>query len=222
MCRRVVRIFKTLRFHKVLLQKQTSRQTFWFKLFWWVHALCSEQIYFTSIRKFEAQCNFAQSLLVNDSISRQSIFPGKIPPCPDKSSTKCTSSGKSETAPQHARQPELQFKTIRKVTFYPNQHQSGCISYHKACSHVAWYCVWSWKHWCSRCSHTHTHRATKAHGCLYKPSICESVKAIVRFEDMAESNKCLAWTIMEVSPLKSCAKNRLANHNSKYSTQTKC
>lgn len=67
-----------------------------------------------------------------------------------------------------------------------------------------------------------THRATKARSCLYKPNIYESVKAMVRFEDTAELNKCLAWTIMEVSPLKSCAKNRVAHHNSRYSTQTKC
>lgn len=49
-----------------------------------------------------------------------------------------------------------------------------------------------------------------------------SVKAMVRIEDMAELNKCLAWTIMEVSTFKSSAKNRVANHNSRYSTQTKC
>lgn len=114
-------------------------------------------IYFPSIRKLEAQCNFVwPQLLVNYSISRQSIFPGKIPPCPDKRITKCTSSRKSETAPQHVRQPKPQFKTIRKVTVHPNQHQSRRISYHKACSHIAQYCACSWKHPSSKRSHTHT------------------------------------------------------------------
>jgi len=51
-----------------------------------------------------------------------------------------------------------------------------------------------------KCSHTH--RATKARGCLHKLDFYESVKAMVRFEGMAELNTRLAQTIMEVSPLK--------------------
>lgn len=150
----------------------------------------------------------------------KAFFQAKIPSCPDKRSTKHSPSGKSETTPQHTREPKLQLETIRKATVYPKQHQRGWISYHKACSHVAWYCVSSWKHPSSKCSHTHTEQPRHTAAC--RSLIFMSVKSTVRFEDMAELNKCLAQTIMEVSPLKSCAKNRVANHNSRYSTPTKC
>lgn len=151
------------------------------------------------------------------------FFPGKIPLPPDKRSMKCTSSQKNEAAPHHVRQPKMQFKTTEKWEFTWITNWLNQLLRH---THLAWYCVCSWIQPSRKCLHTPLE--PPKHVAAYTSSRFVSVNTIVRFADTADLAQCLEWTITEVSPLnflplKSCAKNWVANQtqHSRHSTQTK-